>query len=57
LRRPLATNNGLSVTRTVPTNELGTERDPASFAWPSEIVAGSWLFNNLRAGISLRYAP
>jgi opacity protein-like surface antigen len=57
LRRPLATNNGLSVTRTVPTSELGTERDPASAAWPSEIVAGSWLFNNLRAGISLRYAP
>lgn len=57
LRRPFATNNGLSSTRTVPTNELGTDRDPASFAWPSDIVAGSWLFNNLRAGISLRYAP
>ncbi len=57
LRRPLATNNGLSSTRTVPTSELGTDRDPASFAWPSEIVAGSWLFNNIRAGISLRYAP
>lgn len=57
LRRPLATNNGLSATRTVPQNELGTDRDPLSLAWPSEIVAGSWLFNNLRAGISLRYAP
>lgn len=57
LRRPLATNNGLSATRTVQQNELGTDKDPLSPAWPSEIVAGSWLFNNLRAGISLRYAP
>lgn len=57
LRRPLATNNGLSAARTVQQNELGTEKDPLSTAWPSEIVTGSWLFNNIRAGISLRYAP
>lgn len=57
LRRPVATFNGLSATRTVPQNELGTDKDPLSAAWPSEIVAGSWLFNNIRAGISLRYAP
>jgi len=57
LRQPTATFNGLSATRTVPTSELGTDRDPASPAWPRETSTGSWLMNNLRAGISLRYAP
>lgn len=57
LRRPVATFNGLSAARTVPQNELGTDRDPASLAWPRETSTGSWLFNNIRAGISLRYAP
>lgn len=57
LRRPVAIYNGLPATRFVPTDELGTDRDPRSTAWPRELVAGSWLFNNLRAGISLRYAP
>ncbi len=57
LRRPVATFNGLSATRTVPQNELGTVLDPASASWPRETSTGSWLFNNIRAGISLRYAP
>lgn len=57
LRRPVATYNGLSATRTVPQSELGTDRDPLSTAWPSEIVPGSWLMNNVRAGLSLRFAP
>lgn len=57
LRQPTATFNGLSATRTVPTSELGTDRDPASPAWPRETSTGSWLMNNIRAGISLRYAP
>jgi hypothetical protein len=57
LRQPTATFNGLSVTRTVPTSELGTDHDPASAAWPRETSTGSWLMNNIRAGISLRYAP
>ncbi|MFY7997405.1 MAG: hypothetical protein ACOVSW_02265 [Candidatus Kapaibacteriota bacterium] len=38
-------------------NELGTDRDPTSAAWPSEIVPGLWLFRNIRGGLSLRYAP
>lgn len=63
LRKPVATFNGfgtfngLSATRTVPVSELGTDRDPASASWPRETSTGSWLMNNLRAGISLRYAP
>jgi hypothetical protein len=57
LRQPTATFNGLSATRTVPTSELGTERDPSALSWPRETSTGSWLMNNLRAGISLRYAP
>ncbi len=57
LRRPLPTFNGLSATRIVPQNELGTDRDPFGQGWPSEIVPGSWLMNNIRAGLSLRFAP
>jgi len=57
LRRPVAVFNGLSAIRTVPVSELGTDRDPASAAWPRETSTGSWLMSNLRAGISLRYAP
>jgi hypothetical protein len=57
LRRPLASFNGLPATRTVPVNELGSDRDPTSAAWPSEIVPGSWLLHNIRGGLSLRYAP
>ncbi|MCU0425193.1 MAG: hypothetical protein MUF71_06145 [Candidatus Kapabacteria bacterium] len=57
LRRPLPTFNGLSATRVVPQNELGTDRDPFGQGWPSEIVPGSWLMNNIRAGLSLRFAP
>jgi hypothetical protein len=57
LRRPLASFNGLSATRNVPLNELGSDRDPASAAWPSETAPGSWLFHNIRGGLSLRYSP
>lgn len=57
LRRPLPTFNGLSATRIVPQNELGTDKNPQSSAWQSEIVPGSWLMNNIRAGLSLRFAP
>lgn len=57
LRQPVATFKGLSATRIVPTSELATELDPASASWPRETSTGSWLMNNIRAGISLRYAP
>jgi outer membrane protein OmpA-like peptidoglycan-associated protein/opacity protein-like surface antigen len=48
---------GQPVTRTVQQNELGTDKDPASLAWPHKIVDGTWSFNNIRAGVSLRYSP
>jgi len=58
LRRPNPTNAaGQLSSRTVPQNELGTESDPASQAWPSTFTPGSWFFNNLRGGLSLRYSP
>lgn len=57
LPRPVAIYNGVPVTRLVPLADLGTDRDPKNSAWPSEIIAGSRLFNNIRAGLSLRYAP
>ena len=57
LRRPAPTHNGLSANRIVSPDERGTERDPLSVAWPSEITQGSWTMNNLRVGVSFRYAP
>jgi hypothetical protein len=57
LPRPIANYNGLPATRFVPVDELGANPDPRSQAWPSELDAGSWLLKNIRAGISLRYAP
>jgi hypothetical protein len=57
LRRPVPIHNGLSATRAVSPDERGTDRDPLSMAWPSEITEGSWTTNNLRVGISFRYAP
>lgn len=57
LPRPIASYNGLPATRFVPVDELGANPDSRSQAWPSELDAGSWLLNNIRAGISLRYAP
>ncbi len=58
LRQPNATNAaGQSSGRTVPQNELGTEGDPSSGAWPYTITEGSWFFNNVRGGLSIRYSP
>jgi outer membrane protein OmpA-like peptidoglycan-associated protein len=57
LRRPADEYNGLLATRTPPDNELGTDRDPRSMAWPSEETLGSWTLDNIRAGASLRYSP
>ena len=57
--RPLNENQDYSSSRVVPSNELGTGKDPLSYAWErdSSIGGGSWLVNGLRGGLSLRYSP
>jgi outer membrane protein OmpA-like peptidoglycan-associated protein len=57
LRRPDSIFNGLSSTRTVLDAEQGTEKDPFSDAWPAKEVSGSWILNNIRLSVALRYSP
>ncbi|MCU0425194.1 MAG: OmpA family protein [Candidatus Kapabacteria bacterium] len=57
-RKPQATFNNEPSSKVVPRDQEGTDRDPLSEAWPRDTSGtGSWLFNNLRAGLSLRYSP
>lgn len=57
LQQRADTFNGLLATRKPLDSELGTEKDPASGAWSYKAVPGSWVFDNIRGGLSLRYSP
>lgn len=54
---PSETNRWLYATRKPLDIELATDRDPASIAWTTTVTDGSWFFNNIRGGLSLRYSP
>ncbi len=57
--KPNNSNDTLLSSRVVASNELGTDRDPASLSWTrdSTIGGGSWKMDGIRGGLSLRYSP
>lgn len=57
--KPNNSSDTLLSSRVVASNELGTDRDPASLSWArdSTIGGGGWKMDGIRGGLSLRYSP